>query len=59
MEPGKWFYLCDFHDMVDKVTATDRFVVLITAVHRDSMGKKCRYGFDVPIHLANIPNEIN
>ena len=52
-----WFYLCDFHDMVDEVPAIDRFVALIAAVHKDSMGKEHRYGFDVPTHLANIPND--
>lgn len=50
-------YLCDFHDMVDEVPEIDRFVSIVARVHRNSMGKENRYGFDVPTHLANIPND--
>ncbi|CAF9931127.1 MAG: hypothetical protein HETSPECPRED_007794 [Heterodermia speciosa] len=56
-EPDNWFYLCDFHDMVDEVPAVDRFVSIVARVHQNSMGKKDRYGFHVPTHLANIPND--
>ena len=56
-EPDKWFYLCDFHDMVDEVPAVDRFVSIVARVHQNSMGKEDRYGFQVPTHLANIPND--
>ena len=56
-EPDKWFYLCDFHDMVDEVPAVDRFVSIVARVHQNSMGKEDRYGFGVPTHLANIPND--
>ena len=56
-EPDKWFYLCDFHQMVDEMPVADRFVSMITKVHRTSMGEEDRYGFHVPTYLANIPNE--
>ena len=52
-----WFYLCDFHDMVDKVPTINQLVPTVAKVHNDSMGKKDRYGFHVPTHLANIPND--
>ena len=56
-EPDMWFYLCDYHDMVDEVPEIDRFVSIVAHVHKESMGKEQRYGFDVPTHLANIPND--
>ena len=52
-----WFYLCDFHNMKDEVPETKFFVSIVAKLHRDSMGKEERYGFDVPTHLANIPND--
>ena len=52
-----WFYLCNFHDMVDRVPAIEQFVSIVARVHKDSMGKESRYGFHVPTHLANIPND--
>ncbi|KAL8746736.1 MAG: hypothetical protein Q9190_001294 [Brigantiaea leucoxantha] len=56
-EPDTWFYLCDYHAMIDKVPEPDRFVSIVARVHRDSMGREDRYGFDVPTYLANIPND--
>ncbi len=56
-DPSTWFYLCDFHDMVEEVPEYRRFVSLIAKVHRESMGKSERYGFDVPTYLGNIPND--
>ena len=43
--------------MIDEVPEADRFVSIVARVHRDSMGKEERYGFEVPTHLANIPND--
>ncbi|KAG8529169.1 uncharacterized protein KY384_005804 [Bacidia gigantensis] len=54
--PNTWYYLCDFHDLVDEVPALDQFVSVIASLHNDSLGKEQRYGFHVPTHLANIPN---
>lgn len=50
-DPSTWFYLCDFHELVDDVVPEVRdFVSIIAKVHRESMGKKDRYGFDLPTH---------
>ena len=56
-EPDMWFYLCDFHDMIDEVPEIDRFVSIVARLHKTSLGKEERYGFHVPTHLANIPND--
>ncbi|KAL9043839.1 MAG: hypothetical protein Q9214_002984, partial [Letrouitia sp. 1 TL-2023] len=56
-EPGMWFYLCDYHDLVDELPEIDSFVSIVAKVHRESMGQEDQYGFDVPTHLANIPND--
>ena len=56
-ESNIWFYLCDFHNMKDEVPEIGRFVSIVAKLHRDSMGKEERYGFEMPTHLANIPND--
>lgn len=56
-DPSTWFYLCDFRDMVEEVPKTRHFVSLIAKVHRESMGKNERFGFDVPTYLACVPND--
>lgn len=58
-EPNTWFYLCEFHDMVDEVLDVKAFVDIVAKVHRASMGKSPngKFGFAVPTHLANIPND--
>ena len=43
--------------MKDEVPVPHDFVELVAKVHKDSMGKETRYGFHVPTHLANIPND--
>ncbi|CAE7215502.1 Fructosamin-kin multi-domain protein [Pyrenophora teres f. teres] len=57
-EPDTWFYLCEFHDMVEEVPHPRTFVSIVAGVHKASMGKSPngRYGFGVPTHLANVPN---
>ena len=50
-KPNNWFYLCDFHDMVDEVPEIDRFVSIVAQVYKE------RYGFHVATHLANITND--
>ena len=52
-----WFYLAEYHDMVDKVPDPQQFVCIIAKIHQESMGKSPtgNFGFDVPTHLANIP----
>ena len=56
-DSSTWFYLCDFHDMADEVPEVSSFVSIIAKVHKESMGKKIQYGFELPTHLANIPND--
>ena len=53
-----WFYLCDFHDMVDEVPDVQGFMSIIAKVHKESMGRSKQYGFHLPKHLANISNGI-
>ncbi|KAH8597393.1 Fructosamine kinase-domain-containing protein [Bisporella sp. PMI_857] len=57
-EPGTWFYVCEFHDMVDELPDVMGLVNIVAKVHRASMGKSPtgKFGFAVPTHLANIPN---
>lgn len=55
LEPGMWFYLCNYHDMVDEMPEIDCFVSIVAKVHRESMGREDRFGFEVPTHLANKP----
>ena len=58
-DPETYFYLANFHDLVDEVPDPRDFVSIIVRIHKESMGKSPngQYGFDVPTHLANIPNE--
>ncbi len=58
-DPNTYFYLAEFHDMVDELPNPLDFASLIAKIHRDSMGKAPggRFGFHVPTHLANIPVE--
>lgn len=56
-DPSTWFYLCDFHEMTEEVPEHQQFVSLVTKYHKESMGKKKQYGFDLPTHLACIPND--
>ncbi|KAJ4294364.1 hypothetical protein N0V90_008054 [Kalmusia sp. IMI 367209] len=58
-EPDTWFYLCEYHDMVDKLPEMKSFVAIVAKVHQASMGKSPtqKYGFHVPTHLANVPND--
>jgi len=58
-DPDTWFYVCEFHNMIDKLPDIDDLVNIVAKVHRDSMGKSPtgKFGFAVPTHLANIPND--
>lgn len=57
-QPNTWFYLCEFHDMIEELPDAGELVKIVAKVHQDSMGKSPtgKYGFAVPTHLANIPN---
>ncbi|KUI53183.1 Protein-ribulosamine 3-kinase, chloroplastic [Cytospora mali] len=57
--PETWFFLAEFYDMLDKVPEPSQFVPLIANIHKASMGKSPngKHGFQVPTHLANIPND--
>lgn len=57
VDPSTSFYISDFHDFANEVPEYQKFVPIIVKVHKDSMGKKERYGFDIPTYLANIPND--
>ena len=52
-----WFYLAEYHDMVDELPDPRQFVSIIVKIHQESMDKSPsgKFGFDVPTHLANIP----
>lgn len=54
-----WFYLAEYHDMVDEVPDPRQFVSVVASIHQESMGKSPtgRFGFDVQTHLANIPSD--
>lgn len=54
-----YFYLAEYHDMIDETPDSSQFVDIVVKFHGDSMGKapNGRFGFHVPTHLANIPND--
>ena len=56
-DPNTYFYLAEYHDMVDDVPDPREFVSIIVKIHQESMGHAPggRFGFHVPTHLANIP----
>ncbi|KAI9760343.1 MAG: hypothetical protein M4579_001747 [Chaenotheca gracillima] len=58
-DPETYFYLAEFREMVDELPNAQAFVSIIANIHRDSRGKAPdgRFGFHVPTHLANIPND--
>jgi len=41
----------------DVVPEVREFVSVIAKVHRESIGKEDRYEFDIPAHLAHLPND--
>ncbi|KAG8161739.1 hypothetical protein KVR01_008726 [Diaporthe batatas] len=57
--PDTWFFLAQFFDMVDEVPEPGQFIPLIVKIHMRSMGESPdgKYGFHVPTHLANLPND--
>lgn len=57
-EPGTWFYICEYHNMVDKLPEVESLINIVAKVHKASMGKSPtgKFGFAVPTHLAIIPN---
>lgn len=56
-DPNTWFYLCAFHDMKDNIPDPRSFVSVVSKIHKESLGKSSQYGFHVPTHLANLPND--
>jgi protein-ribulosamine 3-kinase len=58
-DPKTWFCLLEFHDMAEEVLDPTEFVPIIVQIHKASMGESPdgKYGFHVPTHLANIPND--
>lgn len=56
--PDMWFYLADFHEMVDEVPDIIPFIDAIRRLQQGSSGKspEGKFGFPVSTHLANIPN---
>jgi protein-ribulosamine 3-kinase len=58
-KPNAWFYVCELHDMLDELPDANELVNIVSKVHRTSMGKSPtrKFGFGVPTHLANIPND--
>ena len=57
-DPDMYFYLADFHEMIDEVPDPIQFVDVVVKLHRESSGKSPnqKFGFHVPVHLANVPN---
>ena len=51
-----WFYLAEYHNMVDKVPDVQQFVAIIVKIHQESMGRSPtgKFGFDVKTHLGNV-----
>lgn len=58
-EPNTWFYISEFHDMIDEPLDVTDVVNIVAKVHKASMGESPtgKFGFAVPTHLANIPND--
>lgn len=52
------FFLAEFCEMKDEMPDPSALMEVLVHVHKTSMGKSpCgKYGFHVPTHLANIPN---
>jgi protein-ribulosamine 3-kinase len=57
--PDTWFYVCEFRDMLDELPSVSELVNIFPKVHRTNIGKSPtrKFGFSVPTHLANIPND--
>ena len=58
-DPNKWFYIAEFHDMIDEVPEAKPFVSIISQIHKASMGKSPtgKFGFHVTTHIAILPND--
>lgn len=58
-DANKWFYICEFHDMIDEVPEPKAFVSMISQIHKASMGKSPTgmHGFHVNTHIAILPND--
>lgn len=57
----KWFYLSDFVTFDETAGMPDKetFTKIVARIHKRSMGKSPngKFGFHVPTHLANVPND--
>lgn len=53
-DENTYFYLSEYHDMVDQVPDVQQFVSVLVKIHQGSMGQSPdgRFGFHVPTHLA-------
>ncbi|KAJ4289239.1 hypothetical protein N0V90_011581 [Kalmusia sp. IMI 367209] len=57
--PDTWFYLSEFHAMMDELPDIRKFVDIVTKVHCARIGKSPagKFGSVIPTHLANITND--
>lgn len=56
--PETWFFLAEFCEMKDEMPAPRALINVLAHIHKSSTGKSPhgKYGFQIPTHLANIPN---
>ena len=58
-DPNKWFYIAEFHEMIDEVPEAKQLIAVISQIHKASMGKSPTgmYGFYATTHIAVLPND--
>ena len=58
-DPDIWFYLAEFHDMVDDLPEVESFASVVAAYHRKSMGKSPggKWGFHTETGLPFVRHD--
>ncbi|KAG9192786.1 hypothetical protein G6011_11520 [Alternaria panax] len=57
--PGSWFYMCDFHDMLKNLPDVSDLIDIVVKVYRASMGhsQTGKFGLNTPMRLEPVETE--
>ncbi|KAJ5110528.1 hypothetical protein N7532_001063 [Penicillium argentinense] len=53
--PDTYFFLCEFHDMIDDMPDPDRFGTLLSKLHQKSVSPTGKFGFHITTYAGNLP----
>jgi protein-ribulosamine 3-kinase len=53
--PNMHYYLCRFHDLVEELPEPEDFCVKVASLHRNSVSKTGKFGFEVVTYNGDLP----